>query len=103
MPRDIIHYIYGCPCRRPVTFAPCPLLTYSAAWISSSMRSISVGDTATDGHSGPDEDFEIERVSNCGLVDFDCFSDRLLRSSIEPCACAPGERPGSRRCQSEVR
>ena len=35
------------------------------------------------GHAGPDEDFGIERVSNRGLVDFDCFSDRLLRSSIE--------------------
>ena len=38
---------------------------------------------AADGHSGPNEDVGIERVSNCGLVDCDCFSDRLLPSSIE--------------------
>jgi hypothetical protein len=38
---------------------------------------------AADGHSGPNEDFGIERVSNRGFVDGYCFSDRLLRGSIE--------------------
>jgi hypothetical protein len=38
---------------------------------------------AADGHSGLNENFGIERVSNRDLVDCDSFSDRLPRSSIE--------------------
>ena len=61
---------------------PCPIVRQTGS--SNLEHAIDLGrGHAADGHSGPDEDFGIERVSNRGLVDFDCFSDRLQRSSIE--------------------